>query len=150
MRWNGWHALWVDTKSQSGYQGIIEDLRPQVCLDFIEDLRAPVERRGAFRIQGPRMSGWHKTSRHERGYGGQWVRLRAAILQRDMHLCQPCLRKGRPTPAQAVDHITPKAKGGTDDHDNLEATCHACHKAKTLAERGAKARVTFGADGWPL
>lgn len=95
------------------------------------------------------MSGWHKTSRHERGYDHRWVKLRAVILKRDDHLCQPCLRQGRPTPAKAVDHILPKAKGGTDDPGNLEATCDECHKAKTQAEAMDDKRVTFGLDGWP-
>ena len=95
------------------------------------------------------MSGWHKTSRHARGYDHRWVKLRAVILKRDDHLCQPCLRQGRPTPAKAVDHIVPKAKGGTDDPGNLEATCDECHKAKTQAEATVKKRVTFGLDGWP-
>lgn len=29
------------------------------------------------------MSGWHTTSRHTRGYGHQWDKLRAAILEYD-------------------------------------------------------------------
>lgn len=98
------------------------------------------------------MSGWqgNRGTRHERGYGSKWVKLRAIILKRDNHLCQPCLRQGRPTPAKAVDHIIPKAKGGTDDPANLECVCQKCHDAKTQAESGFKKRVTFGPDGWPL
>lgn len=42
--------------------------------------------------------------------------------------------QGRVTPARTVDHITPKAKGGTDDDANLQAICDECHKAKTAAE----------------
>lgn len=100
------------------------------------------------------MPGWTgRGSRHERGYGAAWVKTRARILARDMHMCQPCLRKGRPTPAHAVDHIKAKAKGGTDEDENLEATCDDCHKAKTAREaaeaQGRRAKVTFGADGWP-
>jgi 5-methylcytosine-specific restriction protein A len=95
------------------------------------------------------MSGWHKTSRHARGYGSRWVKLRAIIMQRDQYLCQPCLRTGRPTPATAVDHITAKAAGGTDDPSNLECVCDRCHKAKTQAEATGRKRLTFGADGWP-
>lgn len=73
-------------------------------------------------------------SRHERGYGSEWERLRKRILSRDKGLCQPCLRQGKPRPAQAVDHIVPKSKGGTDDDDNLQAICKACHQVKTQAE----------------
>jgi len=94
-----------------------------------------------------------KGSRHERGYGSEWDRARKIIIQRDKGLCQPCLRLGRVTPFQSVDHITPKAKGGTDDHDNLQAICKACHDAKTLAEAGLangwKPKRKIGADGWP-
>jgi 5-methylcytosine-specific restriction protein A len=37
--------------------------------------------------------------------------------------------------ATHVDHIKPKAHGGTDDDDNLESLCAACHRAKTATER---------------
>ena len=102
---------------------------------------------------GDRMA-WGNTSRHARGYGYQWTKTRARILARDMHLCQACLAKGRPTPATEVDHITPKAKGGTDDDDNLAAICAEHHLEKTIGEaiegRGGKRRHKIGADGWPI
>lgn len=98
---------------------------------------------------------WSKQSRHERGYGSAWVKTRAVILKRDSGLCQPCLAQGRPTPATQVDHVKPKAKGGNDDHDNLQAICTACHDAKTEREaaeaQGRKTdRVTYDAAGWPV
>jgi 5-methylcytosine-specific restriction endonuclease McrA len=100
------------------------------------------------------MPGWGTRSRHERGYGWQWTKTRAIILARDNGLCQPCLANGRPTPATEVDHISPKHKGGTDDHDNLQAICDQCHTAKTEREaaeaQGRRVRQTIGADGWPL
>lgn len=82
---------------------------------------------------------WHHAtqSRHARGYGSKWVATRKIIIARDGGLCQPCLRQGRPTPYAAVDHIKPKAQGGTDDHDNLECVCGPCHDAKTQAEAAA-------------
>ena len=36
--------------------------------------------------------------------------------------------------AYAVDHITPKAQGGTDDESNLEAICREHHTRKTGRE----------------
>jgi len=75
-------------------------------------------------------------NRHQRGYGAAWDKLRRWVLQRDRHLCQPCLQAGRVTPAAEVDHITPKARGGTDDPANLQAICRACHATKTARERG--------------
>jgi 5-methylcytosine-specific restriction protein A len=93
-------------------------------------------------------------SRHERGYGSAWTKTRAIILARDKHLCQPCARKGMLTPARTVDHIKPKAQGGTDAPDNLEATCDDCHKAKTTKEghqaAGHRALRVVGADGYPV
>lgn len=83
-------------------------------------------------------SGWQPDSkrgnRHERGYGFAWERLRQTIMERDSFLCQPCKRNGYVTAAKQVDHITPKANGGTDDPSNLEAICVRCHKAKTARE----------------
>lgn len=73
-------------------------------------------------------------SSHSRGYGWQWQKLRKLILARDNGLCQACLKFGRVTEATHVDHIAPKARGGTDTLDNLQALCEECHKAKTAAE----------------
>lgn len=96
------------------------------------------------------LSKWPTLSRHLRGYGTQWDKLRVAILVRDNHLCQSCLAKGRVTAANQVDHIVPKAKQGTDDHNNLQSLCKPCHDAKTIIDNGGKPRPTYGADGWPL
>ena len=52
-----------------------------------------------------------------------------------MSLCQECLRHGRFVTGNDVDHIVPKALGGSDDMDNLQTLCRACHKQKTVAER---------------
>jgi 5-methylcytosine-specific restriction protein A len=93
---------------------------------------------------------WSHTSRHERGYGAAWDKLRARILTRDKHLCQACKRKGRLTAANQVDHIKPKAKGGTDDEQNLQSLCKPCHDAKSVVDAGGRARVEIGADGWPV
>ncbi len=92
---------------------------------------------------------WPTTSRHERGYGTAWDKLRKLVLQRDKHLCQPCQRARRVTPATQVDHITPKAKGGTDELTNLQSICAPCHEAKTLEDEGKRPKVEIGVDGWP-
>lgn len=93
---------------------------------------------------------WPTTSRHERGYGKAWDKLRLQALTRDKHLCQYCLPKGRVTPATEVDHRKPKAQGGTDDMANLASTCSPCHKDKTARENGQTVRAAIGEDGWPL
>ncbi|EPY8414567.1 HNH endonuclease [Klebsiella aerogenes] len=74
-------------------------------------------------------------SRHERGYGRPWEIRRARVLQRDKYLCQNCRRHGIATKATTVDHIIPKAHGGTDDDSNLESLCWPCHRKKTATER---------------
>ena len=81
-----------------------------------------------------RFSDRARGSRHERGYGSAWDKLRVVILKRDNGLCQPCLRAGRVTMAKHVDHIIPNAMGGTDEDGNLQSICVPCHKAKTAAE----------------
>ncbi len=91
-----------------------------------------------------------KGSRHARGYGTAWTRLRLVILKRDGHLCQPCRTKGRVTPATEVHHIKAKADHGTDDPDNLVSTCHDCHLEADAANRGHRKRPGFTADGFPV
>lgn len=85
-------------------------------------------------------------SRHARGYGTAWDKLRKVVLRRDMWLCQECSRHGRTTPAKDVDHIKRKADGGTDQLDNLQSLCRPCHIAKTRAENQGLDEV--GLDGW--
>lgn len=75
-----------------------------------------------------------------RGYGTEWDRTRAAILKRDKYLCQPCLIEGKATPATQVDHIKPRAQGGSEAPDNLQAICTAHHQAKTAREGQAGTR----------
>lgn len=82
-------------------------------------------------------------NRHQRGYGTAWDKLRAQAIARDEGLCQPCERQQHITIGSAVDHIKPKAEGGTDDLSNLQCICRACHLTKTAeeAQRGV-------AKGW--
>ena len=76
----------------------------------------------------------HRGTRQARGYGADWERIRKVILARDKGLCQPCLSMRKYRPAKHVDHIVPKARGGTDDEGNLQAICVECHQQKTLRE----------------
>jgi 5-methylcytosine-specific restriction enzyme A len=96
--------------------------------------------------RGSTWNRWQRgRTRQERGYGAAWERIRLAILQRDRYLCQECKRQGRFTQlvvgnraasnSARVDHIVPKARGGTNDEANLEALCRLCHDAKTALER---------------
>ncbi|MCY1533414.1 HNH endonuclease [compost metagenome] len=93
----------------------------------------------------PVRPGQHKpaspeTQRHEvgntwgQGRGGRpWRRKRDAVLLRDQYTCQVC---DKVTDELEVDHITPLARGGSDDMSNLRAICVPCHKIKTAREGG--------------
>lgn len=103
---------------------------------------------------------WSTESRHTRGYGSEWDKIRKLVIARDKGLCQPCLRAGRVTASRAVDHITPKAQAEklrwtqakTDHPDNLQCICQPCHDAKTAKENGQtyRPKVQIGEDGWPV
>lgn len=73
-----------------------------------------------------------------RGYDAKWRRIRAMFLKQHP-LCVgigldglKCLR-----PATDVDHIVPIRMGGSNQFDNLQPLCHACHSRKTVREDGA-------------
>ena len=91
-------------------------------------------------------------SRHARGYGAEWSKLRLRILRRDGYLCVQCTKEGRASAATNVDHITPKAKGGTDNPVNLRSLCDHHKATKDAEDRGRplRRRVTYGRDGWPV
>ena len=95
---------------------------------------------------------WSKTSRHLRGYGSEWSKLRLVILERDCYLCQSCKRNGLVTTANTVDHIVSKANKGSDNENNLQSLCAPCHNKKTLEETGKKLllKIAINADGWPV
>jgi 5-methylcytosine-specific restriction protein A len=95
---------------------------------------------------------WHRGSRHETGYGTAWDKLRLVVLRRDGYLCQcaMCKSTGRVRLAGEVDHIVPKAKGGTDALDNLQAIHHECHRIKSMLDHGYTPRWQVGLDGWPV
>lgn len=101
---------------------------------------------------------WSKGSRHSRGYGSAWVKLRETIIAHDFGLCQACKCKGRLNPYRkgqwfAVDHVVPKAAGGADEPGNLQLRCPEHHAAKTEREaaeaQGRTVLPTIGLDGWP-
>lgn len=59
----------------------------------------------------------------------EWQALRRQALERDRHLCQICLRKGKLTFANTVHHIKPirAFKGRKLELDNLLTVCPSCH-----------------------
>jgi 5-methylcytosine-specific restriction protein A len=92
---------------------------------------------GSSKCEKHKRKAWHREkneSRHERGYGWKWDKIRAIVLRRDQFLCVPCKKLGFVRKATAVDHIKNKASGGTDDLENLQSICEQCHKEKTQKE----------------
>jgi len=61
----------------------------------------------------------------ERGYGGEWQKIRDAKLRQDP-LCEACMRAGRTTPAQVVHHRDENQRNNAPE--NLESMCRDCHK----------------------
>jgi len=100
-----------------------------------------------------RASGWHEygkgKTRHERGYGKAYQRVRRLVIERDQGLCQQCKRMGKLTPGAEVDHIKPLAHGGDHSSDNLEYLCRACHAFKTAREHSGRALPGCDIDGLP-
>jgi 5-methylcytosine-specific restriction protein A len=106
-------------------------------------------------------SNWSTGSRHARGYGTAWGKLRLYVLHRDHGLCQCSQCKGVfLTQATEVNHIVPKAeaqrKGWTqqqmDDPSNLQAVAHECHLRITAEQQGKehRSKVQIGIDGYPI
>lgn len=61
--------------------------------------------------------------------GPVWETTRKRILQEHDYLCQYGF-EGCTQEATEVDHITPKALGGTDEDYNLNAACKNCNVKK--------------------
>ena len=87
-----------------------------------------------------------KGSMTKRITGRRLQRIRKQVFG-EQPICVACKAKGRVTVATQVDHIVALVNGGEDDHDNRQALCEECHKAKTRRDLGQRERVTFDADG---
>lgn len=57
-------------------------------------------------------------------------RTRFEVLRRDGHSCRYCGATA-PDVKLTVDHVTPKALGGTDEPSNLVAACQPCNSGKS-------------------
>lgn len=76
-------------------------------------------------------------------------RLRWEILRRDGYRCRYCGKTSADERIE-VDHVIPKALGGTDHPTNLTAACHTCNKGKnsTAPDDSLVADVAKDADRW--
>jgi len=65
-------------------------------------------------------------------YNSRRWRKFAHVLRSKEPLCRLCLKDGRTTGSQVVDHIRPINKGGAIwDDNNLQCICHDCHNKKS-------------------
>jgi hypothetical protein len=53
---------------------------------------------------------------------------RFLIFKRDLYICQICRRAGG---VLEVDHVKPRALGGSDKVDNLQTLCSECNRGKS-------------------
>lgn len=87
----------------------------------------------------PRMRG----TAAQRGYGYRWRRLRRRVLA-EQPLCTDPFNlhseDNRTEIATDVDHIVPRADGGTDERGNLQPLCHSCHSRKTAQAQTGRGR----------
>jgi 5-methylcytosine-specific restriction endonuclease McrA len=65
---------------------------------------------------------------------------RRAVLRRDANRCAYCS-----APANTIDHVLPRSRGGADSWENLVACCFRCNNVKgdrTPQEMGWRLRMT--------
>lgn len=72
-------------------------------------------------------------------------RLRYEILKRDNHACRYC-GAAAPEVKLTVDHVVPKALGGSDDPSNLVASCGPCNSGKSSSSPDAPLVDDVAAD----
>lgn len=125
---------------------------PKPCTSCGVLVRDGTSRCAKHKIAPGKFADERRGSRHERGYGSAWDRIRERILRRDNGICQPHLEQGIVHRGTHVDHKVNKAEwrrlhgsmAGVDDDSNLRCICAELHKAKSARE-GARGAVA-GAD----
>ena len=110
--------------------------------DRIPTFRPPWINRPA-RARAPDVS---RPNAYERGYCSQgWKAARREVLLRDNYQCKVCGAVVHGKRAH-VDHIVPKAQGGSDEVSNLRTLCVSCHSKhegwRAANERRRAAKVT--------
>lgn len=70
-------------------------------------------------------------------------RTRFEVLRRDNHTCRYCRATDAPL---TIDHVTPKALGGTDDPGNLVTACRDCNAGKSSSAPDATLVADVSAD----
>jgi 5-methylcytosine-specific restriction protein A len=97
---------------------------------------------------------WSTESRHDRGYGTRWNKIRKQVLARDCGMCQCSDCAGRKKVATHVHHKVSKASAKQrgwpehliDDVANLVSLSEECHDKM----HKHTPKPSIGADGWPV
>ena len=77
-----------------------------------------------------------RPSAAQRGYGTEWRRISAKVIANAVacHWCGKPFSKDDPATA---DHVIPKARGGTNDEQNLVAAHRSCNSRRAALARRA-------------
>jgi 5-methylcytosine-specific restriction endonuclease McrA len=80
----------------------------------------------------------NKNPKPAKGGRPSWPTLRKHIFNRDRH----CVKCGS-VHALQVDHILPRALGGSDEPDNLRLLCRSCNQRAAIEDFGLKRMLRF-------
>lgn len=97
---------------------------PGGCAELTDGRYCGVHRKAETRRRG---------SSTDQGYGAQWRHLRTLVL-REEPWCRRCSDEGKLVRSTQVDHIKPRAQGGTDTRSNLQGLCASHHSEKTMRQ----------------
>jgi len=112
---------------------------PNSYNSFNQSVVSAAGQKAATRKKSSEVRDKHKGSRHERGYDGDWERVRNAYINTHT-LCEICEQEDRVTPAEDVDHKIP-FRGLNDPlrllWSNLQSICRPHHTQKSAQDRQA-------------
>jgi 5-methylcytosine-specific restriction protein A len=78
------------------------------------------------KLVNQRYNKYNRDPNHNKRYGSSWSKISKAY-RRANPLCEQCKSEGKLVPAELVHHIKPLSDGGTNETDNLQSLCRACH-----------------------
>lgn len=91
-------------------------------------------------------------SRHDRGYGADWTRIRDAYKSKAHGQCEECRRRGYLTVCDVIDHMIPieDAPELRLEMSNLDALCHRHHNGwkRRLEEYARKTGAILMLPQW--
>ncbi len=126
-RSRGWLAPSIRSKAEA----TVKAVRFVSCLLPVSQVKVEVGSFDTQKMQNPEMSGLEYQQGQLEGY-----QIKEYVLRKWQHRCVYC--GAREVPLQ-IDHIVPKARGGTDRPSNLTLACEPCNLRK-----GKQTATEFG------